>query len=411
MLQRILKISVPLTICLILVISMIGVAGCGGQADKTEIVVGMARSLSGPLAAIGDSGFRPVYETFVAEVNAAGGIYVKEYDKKLPIRLLVYDDKSDTGTMAQLTEKLILEDKVDFIWGAVGTSSLFAQAPICNQYNYILISAEAGATTLEQMLPSMPYVFVTLSFADWYEVPVLADLMAEKGVKSAYIVYISDLHGVEYNGEAGKQFARVGIQILGSKAVPPDIKDMSPVIKEAKASGAEAFLCFAYPDQIFPAVATSMELDYNPKVWLGGPGVNFGFFYTAFGPLTEGVLGWTVFDRGSSPALAALADKLFGGKPRDIENWWGAPLFWAALEAWKAAIEKAGTLDQAKVRDILANDHFQTVLGDTWFVNGLMAKETHPGEVGQWQNGQFVVIGPKDKPHSEMIYPKPPWPK
>jgi len=403
--ERILKYAVPIIICLIVILMVI--PSCTKEAAKDKITVGMSRSLSGPLAAIGDSGFRPIYETWVKEVNDAGGINVG--GKKMLIELKIYDDKSDTATMTRLTEKLILEDKVDFLWGAIGTANLFAQAPIAEKYNYILISAEAGATSLEGMLPSMPYIFVTLSFADWYEMPVLADMLKEKGVKTAFIVYISDLHGIEYNSVAGIEFSRVGIQVLGTKSVPPEIKDLSPVIKEAKASGADAFMCFAYPDQVLPATGTSMELNYNPKVWLGGPGVNFGFYHTTFGPATEGVLGWTTFDRDSSPALAALADKLYKGKPEEISNWWGPPLFWATLDMWKAAIEKAGTLDQKKVRDILATDHVNTILGDTWFSNGLLAKETHPGEIGQWQNGVYKVVGPKDKPHA-MIYPKPAWP-
>jgi branched-chain amino acid transport system substrate-binding protein len=273
-----------------------------------------------------------------------------------------------------------------------------------------LMTAEGGATSLKDMLPSMPYVFVTLSFSDWYEMPVLADLLAEKGAKTAFIVYISDLHGIEYNSVAGIEFSRVGIQILGTKAVPPDIKDLSPVIKEAKASNADAFLCFAYPDQVMPATGTSMELNYNPKFWLGGPGVNFGFYHTTFGPAIEGVTGWTTFDRQSSSALNALADKLYNGQPEDINDWWGHPLYWAGLDMWKAAIEKAGTLDQSKIKDILATEHLNTVLGDTWFENGLMAKETHPGEVGQWQGGVYKVIGPKNKAHAQFIYPKPAWP-
>jgi hypothetical protein len=77
---------------------------------KDTIVVGMARPLSGPLAVIGDSAFRPVYETWVERVNADGGIYVEEYGKQLPIELIVYDDTSDPGTMTRLTEKLILEE-------------------------------------------------------------------------------------------------------------------------------------------------------------------------------------------------------------------------------------------------------------------------------------------------------------
>ena len=103
-------------------VAAVGTAGimsaCGGAGpakSKDKIVVGMSRPLSGWNAVIGDSAYRPVYETFVAEVNADGGVYVEEYGKKLPIELLVYDDKSDVGTMTRLTEKLILEDKVDFL--------------------------------------------------------------------------------------------------------------------------------------------------------------------------------------------------------------------------------------------------------------------------------------------------------
>ena len=158
------------------------IPGCTQKAAaKDKIVVGMARSLSGPLAVIGDSAFKPIYETWVKEVNDQGGINVG--GKKMPIELKIYDDKSDAGTMVRLTEKLILEDKVDFLWPACGTAMLFAQAPIANKYNYILITAEGGATSLKDMLPSMPYVFVSLSFSDWYELPVLADLLNGSGIR------------------------------------------------------------------------------------------------------------------------------------------------------------------------------------------------------------------------------------
>ncbi len=347
-----LKYALPIMICLVLLIILI--PSCTQQAAaKDTINVGMARSLSGPLATISNSAFVPVYKAWMKEVNDAGGINVG--GKMMKIKLTVYDDKSDAATATQLTEKLILEDKVDFLWPACGTSMLFAQAPIANKYNKVLITAEGGATSLRDMLPSMPYVFVTLSFSDWYEMPALADLLQSKGVKTAYITYISDLHGIEYNSVAGIEFGRVGIQILGTKALPPDIKDLSPVIKEAKASNADAFMCFAYPDQIMPAVGTSMELGFNPKVWLGGPGVNFGFFHTAFGPAVEGVTGWAAWEPESSPALKTLADKLYTGAPEDAQDWWGACFYWAGLDMWKAAIEKAGVAKPEAIRDALEN--------------------------------------------------------
>jgi len=285
---------------------------------KESIVVGMSRPLSGPLAVIGDSAFRPIYETWVPMVNDEGGIYVEEYGKKLPIELIVYDDTSDPGTMARLTEKLILEDKVDFLWPASGTAFIFAQAPIANKYGYVLVTAEGGATTIKDMLPSLPYVFVTLSFSDWYQLPVMADILAAKGATTAYITYIADLHGIEYSGVAGIEFPKKGIEIVGSKSLPPDIKDLSPIIKDADASGADVFCCFAYPDQVLPATGTSIELGYNPKPWLGGPGGNFGFYHAGFGPAAEGVMGFTCFARGHTPELDELAFILNDGKPDEV---------------------------------------------------------------------------------------------
>ena len=381
---------------------------------KDKIVVGMSRPLSGWNAVIGDSAFRPIYETWVPRVNAEGGIYVEEYGKKLPIELIIYDDTSDIGTMTRLTEKLILEDKVDFLWPASGTAFIFAQAPIADKYGYLLLTAEGGATQIKDMLPSLPNVFVTLSFSDWYQLPVLADILSAKGATTAYVTYIADLHGIEYSGVAGIEFPKKGIEIVGTKSLPPDIDDISPVIKAAEASGADVFCCFAYPDQNMLACGTSIELGYNPKAWVGGPGVNFGFYHTAFGPAVEGLLGFTCFARGSSPALDELADILYEGKPEEIQDWWGHPFYWASLDIWKAAIETAGTLDQKKVRDVIAaaspDNPLETVLGPTWFTNGLLAKEAHAGEIGQWINGVYEVVGPVDKATADFVYPKPPWP-
>jgi branched-chain amino acid transport system substrate-binding protein len=377
---------------------------------KDKIVVGMSRPVTGPLAIIGDSAFKPVYETWMAETNADGGIYVEEYGKKLPIELIIYDDKSDVGTMTRFTEKLIVEDKVDFLWPACGTAFIYAQAPIANKYGYVHVTAEGGASTIKEMLPSLPYTFVTLSFSDWYQLPVFAELMAEEGAKTAYITYIADLHGIEYSGQAGIDFPNVGIEIVGLKSLPPDIKDLSPVIKDAKASEADIFCCFAYPDQVMPATGTSIELGYNPNAWIGGPGVNFGFFHTAFGPMVEGIMGFTSFSPKQSDVAKALGDKLYAGKPEELQDPWGHPLYWAGLETWKQAIEKAGTLNQDAVRDVLAAEKFDTVLGETWYENGLLSKDCHTGEIGQWINGIFEVVGPKEDATAEVVYPKPAWP-
>ena len=383
---------------------------------KDKIVVGMARPLSGVMAQSSDSAFRLIYETWVEEVNSQGGINLG--GKNLPIELLVYDDQSDVSTAARLTEKLIVEDKVDFLWPSCGTAYIFAQAPIANKYNYLLPTFEGGATSLVGMLSSLPYLFVNLSFADWYEMPILANVLAEKDVKTAYIMYISDLHGIEYSGVAGIDLPDQGIDIIAVKSVPPEIKDLSSIIKEAKAADVDAFLSFAYPAQNMLLTGQMMEIGFNPRFFLTSLGASFGFYHDAFGPAVEGISCFATANRETSPEMATMYDKLYSGKPEAVNDWWGHPLYWAGLEIWKQAIEKAGTLDQEVIRDIYATETFDTVLGTAHYENGLLSKDCHTGEIGQWQNDKLEIIGYQGvetvlenyKSTADLVYPKPGWP-
>jgi len=390
-------------------LATIFVPGCaGGAAAKDKIVIGMPSELTGPLAQIRASAFTPVLNAWLKDVNAAGGIKVG--NKRLPVEMKIYDDKSDANTAVQLMEKLIVQDKVDFVFPPGGTSMIFAVAPVANKYEYILTTMEGGATQMKDVLPSLPYIFVNLSFSDWYQLPVLADVLSKAGAKTAYIVYIADLHGIEYSGVAGIEFPKKGLNIIGTKSLPPDMTDFSLVVKEAKAANPDVFLSFAYPDQNLPLTGEMMAQGFNPKAFLTGPGANFGFYHTAFKDAVNGVMCFAAWSDKISPEMKALADKLYGGQPEDVQDWWGHCFYWAGLQFFQQAVEKAGTLDQAKIRDIMATSHFNTILGDTYYTNGLMAKESHPAEIGQWQNGKIELVG-GNKTTAPLIYPKPSWPK
>jgi hypothetical protein len=128
----------------------------------------------------------------------------------------------------------------------------------------------------------------------------------------------------------------------------------------------------------------------------------------------EGVTCFATANRATSPAIKDMYDKLYTGKPEEINDWWGHPLYWAAVDIWKAAVEKVGKVDQKMLRDTLATEKLNTVLGPTWFTmfgdgGGLMAKECHPGEIGQWQNGVCEIVG-GNITSAPFEYPKPAWP-
>lgn len=347
-----------------------------------------------------------------------------EYGKKLPVEMLVYDNKSDMGTMTRQVEKLILEDQVDFLFPPASTAQFFAAASIANKNGYIIMSAEAGATTLEEMLPGMPYVFGVLNYSNRNQIPVLADLLAEQGAKTAAIIYIADLHGIEYSGVAGIEFSRVGIDVVMSKSSPPYTTELQLLLKEARDSGADALVAFTYPPTTFMAVTQSIEIGYSPKAIVLGPGGYMPVLREMVGDggrALDGVIGEGAWSPKQSPASQEFYDKMAARYGEDIVDGWGHMFYWGGLSFFKQAIEKAGTLDQEEIRKVMATSTFDTPLGPTWFDqfgNGgaLLAIDAHPGQIGQWQWDEaagkaiWEVIGPKEKATADMIYPKPPWP-
>lgn len=411
--KKIGKYAIPIIICLVVILTLI--PGCTKEAAKPaptptpaapakpaapvkdKIIIGAARPLSGPLNFFEATAFGPVYKMWVDDVNKDGGIFVKEYNKKLPVEMKVYDDTSDMNTMTRLLEKLIVEDKVDFVFPPASTAFLFAAGSIANKHGYIMLGAEGGCTTLEQQgLPGMPYFFGLLNYSNRKQIPVLADMLKGWGVKTAAIIYISDLHGVEYSGEAGIDFDNAGIKIVMTKSSIPYTTDVDLLLKEARDSGADVLCCFVYPPTTFFMVTRSIALGYNPKAIVLGPGGYSPTLRDQFvgngGVALNGVLGEGAWSPKQSAGAKAFYDEFVAKMKEENIDYWGSLFYWGGLQFFKQAIEKAGTLNQEAIRQVMATSKFDTALGPTWFdqigANGgcLLAVESHPGRLasGRW---------------------------
>lgn len=378
---------------------------------KDTVVWGAARSISGGQSIFEETAMGPIYKMYVDDINAAGGLEVAEYGKKMPIELKIYDDQSSIDTCTRLYEKLIVEDKVDFLFGPTSTAFLYAAAEVAKSHHYIMMAAEGGATSLHEQVKENPYIFGDLQFADWNQVPVLVSLMQEVGVKSVGIFYIDDLHGMEYSSVAEEELAGTDIELMFKTAIPGDIKDWTNQIKQAESANPDAICLFAYPDQNFPAIGAMIQLDYNPKMILTGPGACYQAFADSFGPAADGVMGFGAWNAKSSPGLAEFTERFEARYTKAAMDWWGGAPYYSTLQALGQAIEKAGSLDQEKVLHTLNTEHFQTISGDWYYDTQLPAVECYPGMVGQWQDGVFEVVDPGAKRTAEPIFPKMEWPK
>lgn len=88
-------------------------------AAPKEILIGAPISMTGLLAPDGlDQKWS--YEKAVEDANAKGGIYIKEADRKLPVRLVFADDQSDPAKVTDAMERLIRIEKVNLILSTHG---------------------------------------------------------------------------------------------------------------------------------------------------------------------------------------------------------------------------------------------------------------------------------------------------
>jgi len=166
-------------------------------------------------------------------------------------------------------------------------------------------------------------------------------------------------------------------------------------------------VAFLYPQNAFPATGQAMEIGYNPKAFYMTVGPCLAGYRDAFTAKgIDGVMGAGAWSPKQSPAAKEFFDKYTKRWGHEPEGW-GTLFYYSSLQFLGQAIEAAGTLNNTKIRNVMATRTFQTAMGPFNFTKGINLN--HPGEVGQWQNGTWEVIDVGSKRTAKPMYPKPHW--
>ncbi len=116
-----------------------------------------------------------------------------------------------------------------------------------------------------------------------------------------------------------------------------------------------------------------------PSVLLIGPGGASQWFYDMFGGALEGCHVRGCLERqqlsGSRGLLREDSRTCLGGNAANID-FWGALEYRGQLEMFQQAIEKAGTLDQAKIAEVLRTEHFAD--GHGRFLRSIRTRSSTP---------------------------------
>lgn len=375
------------------------------NAQPAAIRIGWAISKTGPFAGGAASAQLPNYRLWVDDVNKAGGIKVGN-DKRL-VEVVEYDDRSQPEEAVRAIERLISQDKVDFLLPPWGTGMNMAVAPAFQKGEFPMIAPSFITDRMPELVKRWPNIFSLLAPASSYAEAAVAVLVEQRQAgrisSKVAVVNVTDQFGLELAAAARKALEAAKFEIVFSNSYPISTQDLTPLIADVQRAAPDVFLAFSYPPDTLGLTEAARVRGFNPKVFYAGVGTALPVFGGKFGANAEGVMGPGGWNPDTEAIKAYVARyKAFVGSPP--EQWVGV-LCYSGLQALKQAIEKTGSLNRGAVDKALATGTFDTAIGPLHFQNNILRDGWL---VGQWQGGTFRAVGPKREGAAAVIA-KPAW--
>lgn len=384
----------------------LGAAGTA-QATPSVLKVGTLYASSGNFA----SSSLPEYKGlafWADQVNAHGGIYVKAYGKRVPVKLVAYDDQSSTGTAGALYNQLLTRDGVPVLVSDFGSVLTSVAAPLAQEHHVLLL--DPTGTSAKFFTGGYPNLVLTglPGSAIWPE--VLGHFLIEKGVKRVAVVYGAN----DFTGSQRETLVRVlkagGVKLVYDHAVPTNTSSYAMILHQAKAQGAQAMVELGYDnnDVAFLQDLASSGLHFKLAFAIN-PGLRVGLFRKTVG---DPALDYT-YSYVTPPALAYnkvnyglnLIDfsKQFGAWNRQHGN---VPLGLSVVAGYNTGlvIEKAVAASPSLKATALRKT-IQDFSGKLFTVDGLFKINAHGEQIGESiPLGQFI---PKaGKAELKIVYPQ-----
>jgi branched-chain amino acid transport system substrate-binding protein len=206
-------------------------AGPASAADKV-VKVGVSLSMSGPVAAIGESVWR------------GANLYHKLHQKSLPkgvsIELILRDDAGSSDNIRRIAQELIVRDRVQILAGAALSPQAFTLAPMLTQAKVPLVVMNASTASITRESPYIVRTSTTL----WQTSYTLGQWAAANGHKKVYTLVADYAAGIDAEAAFIKAFTDKGGQIVGSVRTPMATTDYLPYMQSIKNSGADTLFMF-----------------------------------------------------------------------------------------------------------------------------------------------------------------------
>jgi branched-chain amino acid transport system substrate-binding protein len=388
-----------------------------------EIKLGTLYASSGRYASIS----LPVHnglKLWIDQMNAAGGAYVKAFDKKIPLKLVAYDDQSNTATAATLYNQLITQDKVDVLISDSGSVLTSVAVPIARDHKMFLFDQTGTGATF--FTPDNPYIALMSDPVSTIWPKPLADFLTHDGpglgIKRVAMLYATnDFTGTQAN--AVRKFIKEsnsGVELVFDEGVPTETSNYTVLLNNIRAANPDAVVHLGY---------ASNDIAFLRNVQ--DSGIKFKFLFAIYPGLETELLEKNVGDKGLSyvftyvPSSEISYETNFGMSLKDYRDAWHKKYTDSKVEfgfnsvagyttglVLEKALATAASLDQLELRKaVFALSGNLKTLDGTFELdpNGAQIGEITPlGQFLPGSDGQkLVTVWPHEVASGKPVYPRP----
>jgi ABC-type branched-subunit amino acid transport system substrate-binding protein len=318
------------------------------------IKVGVIADQTGPLSFMGIANAN-VATMVIDDINANGGLLGRR------VELHVEDSATVDSEAEAKAAKLVQQDHVDVLFGGIYSSTRQAikgPAVVEGETLYIYPEQYEGQE-------SDPLIFCTGPVPAQQVEPLIPWLMQETGAKKFYLPSADYIWPEVLNKKVHEVATANGGEIVGEEYFPLDHEDYGETIDRITSSGAEVVFNTIVPPGLTPFLQQLYDSGFTKR---GGQIVctyfDENFLNLVPAEQVEGLYGCLDYyqDVGDpfSKELVARYDELFPGSAKFTAGSACSGMY-RGLKLWEAAVNEAGSLEQADV--IAALDHARIAEG------------------------------------------------
>ena len=379
--------------------------------DCGTIELGAALSATGIYAANGKN-TQNGYEYAVKKINDAGG--VKVGGKCYHFKIKYYDDESTPVRAAQLVERLIDQDKVQFVLGPYGSPLTKAILPVIEKYKIPLVQGEAASRSL--FTQGYKNHFGIVATSEKYMTPDvdMAAQMAKRAGKDPSsvkiaMIYQDDAFSLDVRQGVVDQMKHYKMTAAIDDRMPKDLNDITGFLTKVKALKPDVLIVSGHEKGAATAARQMADLQVqvplvgithceSAKVVQDFPKASADFVCPS---------QWDETIKSNDPMFGTAAN--YDKEMKAAYHYQVVPYQTAqasaAVYVWKDAIARANSLDKEKVRDALTKTDLETFYGHVKFAED----GSNPGKeiiLRQIQNGKYNVVWPENVAPSKLTYPR-----